>query len=163
MRAGPGALILAVDSLGADLLGEVAVSLRIQKASTLEAACAQAPLLEVGAKVKGVSHGPGRFWAGCGDGAAGPEAVYRLDIEERERVLVRLNSPGRDGVLHIRSDCMDPGSEVACNDDHGQRDASEVDVVLEAGAYYVFADAHGSVEAGPFMLEPRLLEPGDGP
>ena len=48
---------------------------------------------------------------------------------------------------------MDPGSEVACNDDHGGKNRSEVDVVLDAGTYFVFVDGHAPQDAGAFSLE----------
>ena len=57
---------------------------------------------------------------------------------------------------------MDPGSEVACNDDHGGKDRSEVDVLLDAGTYFVFVDGHAPGDAGAFTLEARTL-PLDAP
>jgi hypothetical protein len=102
------------------------------------------------------------FAAGCAEETGAPESVFRFSIEKRARIGLLLNSKAGDAVLHVRSDCMDPGSEVACNDDHGSKERSEVDVVLDAGTYFVFVDGHEPADAGPFTIEARTL-PLDAP
>jgi hypothetical protein len=153
VEAGAGVHVLAVDSLGADLVGDLTVSLHVQPLAGLEAACMEAADLPLGETTEGETSGTDMFTAGCADETAAPESVFRLSLVKRTRVGLRLNSKAGDAVLHVRSNCMDPGSEVACNDDHGGKNRSEVDVVLDAGTYYVFVDGHAPGDAGAFSLE----------
>jgi hypothetical protein len=161
--ADAGTQVLAVDSLGADLMGKVTISLRVQPRRLLEEICGQAGVLPHSTLIQDSTSGDDAFAPGCVEHASGPEAVFRLVLEESSNVVLALNSQGLDGVLYVRSDCMDPGSEVACNDDHGSKDRSEVRTTLEAGAYFVFVDGHGPEDAGPFALEATVQPTGESP
>jgi hypothetical protein len=152
----PGGHVLAVDSLGADLLGSLAVSLRVQPLDALEAACAQATPLAPGVPVEGETLGEDAFSSTCAGGAPGPEAIFRIDVPARARLVASLNSHGHDGVLHVRSSCSDPGTEVACNDDRGTQSTSVVEVIVDAGTYTLFADGHGPADSGTFTLVASL-------
>ena len=64
--------------------------------------------------------------------AAGPEAVYLLELPERRLVDLRLN-PSTDMVVSIRRNCADPATELAC-DPEGLRK------ILDPGRYFVLVD-----------------------
>jgi hypothetical protein len=97
----------------------------------------------------------------CGS-TDGHEVVYKLELPQRQRVVLDLDSRF-DGVLYVRrEDCAEEGAEVACNDDapNGRGSStqnSRVDEVFEAGTYYVFVDASGS-EGGTFHLKVQMQE-----
>ncbi len=98
----------------------------------------------------------------CGYSVAG-DAVYELQLDHDSIVVASLgnSSTDFDTVLHVRTDCLDPGSEVACNDDSVGL-ASRLAFQAEAGVpYYVVVDGYGFSE-GAYALE--LWSPlcGDG-
>jgi hypothetical protein len=86
------------------------------------------PRQEVFGTLAGVSRTAG---TSCGT-AAGPEAVYLLELPERRLVDLRLN-PSTDMVVSIRRNCADPATEVAC-DPEGLRK------ILDPGRYFVLVD-----------------------
>lgn len=77
-------------------------------------------------------------------GGAGPEMGFTL-VRRNDMVLC-LDTQGSaiDTVLHVRSDCDDANSEVACNDDVlGLQ--SQVEIVARAGvSYAIFIDSFGA-------------------
>ena len=62
-----------------------------------------------------------------------------------------------DGALHLRRDCADASTELACNDDH-QNDArqSQVDATVDPGTYFVVVDGYSRANEGDFSLEVEL-------
>jgi hypothetical protein len=72
-------------------------------------------------------------------GGVGPDRVY--DFTLAARTMVRFQMDGYDSVLHLRSTCSDPSSEVACDDDGGGGSNSMISTILEPGSYYLFADS----------------------
>jgi len=72
-------------------------------------------------------------------GGEGPDRVYAFELNERSRVELAMS--GFDTVLHLRSDCEAPSSELACDDDGGAGQGSLLVSILEPGSYYVFADS----------------------
>ncbi len=80
----------------------------------------------------------------CG-GDEGPEAVYVL--RTREPVTLRITTDHTittaDTIIYFRSACLDPGSEIACNDDANDFvEVSEMIVdVPVPGVYYVIVDS----------------------
>ena len=121
--------------------------------------------------------------ATCGDGAPGPEAVYRLTLDREAVVCVSTDSPHvqADTVLYIRTTCDDPESELeppdslGCSDDIGDWDGdgtcdspidgctvpSELQLNgLEAQTYFIIVDSNEAGEANNFALS---LLPGPCP
>ncbi len=97
----------------------------------------------------------------CG-GVANPEIVATFVRPNDE--LVRLDTSGSlsDTVLYVRTDCANPGTEVACNDDapDGLLFESVVEFMATGGQrYFVFIDG-GLLGSGPFVLD---FGPGDEP
>ena len=76
----------------------------------------------------------------------GPDQVVVVQLDETSRVrfetVPTANDEEFDTVLYIRGRCDDPDSELACNDDSGERLLSRIlSSRLEPGTYYVFVDA----------------------
>jgi hypothetical protein len=83
-----------------------------------------------------------------------PEAVYELDVAQRERVVIDLQARF-DAVLYIRkNDCADENAEVDCNDDvpGDGENHSRLEDVLEPGKYFVFVDGYNREGAGGFRM-----------
>jgi hypothetical protein len=82
-----------------------------------------------------------------------PEAVYELDVSQRERVVIDVQARF-DAVLYIRkNDCTDENAEVDCNDDvpGDGENHSRLELVLDPGKYYVFVDGYNR-DAGNFRM-----------
>jgi hypothetical protein len=110
------------------------------------------------------------YGASCGLGAASPEGVVGLVINELTEVRIETISPDVDTVLHVREgagNCDDSGAEIACNDDGGDANDSLVTFTAEPGAYYVFVDTFGTTGTGGdvdvvFTLTSLVTECSDG-
>lgn len=88
---------------------------------------------------------------GCG-GSGGPEVAYELVLAEEASVVAEITVASWDTVLYLRTDCDDPATELACNDDYsGLR--SRIDAGrLPAGTYYLFVDGLYSGAHGDYTL-----------
>ncbi len=96
-------------------------------------------------------------------GCAGARGVlYRLDLTERRRVVIRHDAMGFDALLAVNQGDACPGraifSQPACNDDWYSTD-SQVDVTLNAGRYWVFAGGCGATQSGPYQLDVAVIAP----
>ncbi len=94
----------------------------------------------------------------CG-GANGPEDVYSIQFEEAGSYCVNTRGSGYDTLLHVRTICDDPDSEVACNDDNfginpddSLRAAVTIDVEDIETTYYIYVDGFGA-NGGAYHLE----------
>jgi hypothetical protein len=155
----PGTYFLVADAPRRDAFGEVTVRYELSDVGPLEAVCSDAPVLAPGEEVEGRTTGEDRFQATCGDGARNPEAIYSLRIRERSQVELSVEAR-YDSVLYVRRDCVDPGSEVDCNDDAGDAEHSRLDLTLDPGTYYVFVDGYGAGgESGSFTLRAEVSSP----
>lgn len=87
----------------------------------------------------------------CG-GSGGPDLAYELVLAEEAAVVAEITAATWDTVLYLRSDCGDPATELACNDDYsGLR--SRIDAGrLAAGTYYLFVDGLYSGAWGDYTL-----------
>jgi hypothetical protein len=66
-----------------------------------------------------------------------------------------------DTLIHLRSDCADPDTELACNDDIMRRRMpwSLVEVQLDAGeVVFVLVDGYSPRDEGTFVLTARQIE-----
>lgn len=155
----PGVYFLVIDGVGQDDFGAARVEVQLDDLQALEQACRQAPRLRPGRTVTGdTSSSRDRFQASCAGGARSADLVYQLVVPRRSRVRVTA-SQQYDGALYIRRDCVDPSSELACNDDAPHNRQSEVDVVLDRGTYFVFVDGFGDRSQGAFTLDVQLTRP----
>ncbi len=104
------------------------------------------------------------YQGSCG-GAGAAEVVYAITAEDDGILvldMIAVNSD-LDPVLHVRSQCDGPGSEVVCADATylGGYESAQIPVVA-GSTYYVFADGWNGT-SGEFLLGASLLVgvPGD--
>jgi large repetitive protein len=86
-------------------------------------------------------------------GGAGSEFVYELRITEPKVIVVTTEGSTADTVVYLRSsDCQNPTTELACNDDiSASNDKSSVTkAITTPGTYFLIIDAHDSASAGAF-------------
>lgn len=96
--------------------------------------------------------GPG----GCtGYAAAGPDVVYRFDLEAGDRLSVTCGSPDFDVAAYVVTDCSQPAVSCLAGADHsGLGGVEELrSVAPEAGSYYLVLDSYGVSAAGSWWLE----------
>jgi hypothetical protein len=109
---------------------------------------------------------------GCNT-SAGRDAVYRLDLTARTRVLAKLTgtTPTFDPVIYVRSGATcNPGTNpmnqgiLFCADDYYGQDAA-FDRTLDPGTYWFFVDdcvpfmGGGGARGGAYTLEVITLAP----
>ncbi|MDO9017275.1 MAG: hypothetical protein Q8S73_38820 [Deltaproteobacteria bacterium] len=98
----------------------------------------------------------------CGGlGCAGGRAVYyQLTLTERRRVIANTLGSGFDTILSINGGDSCPGRPVSngCNDDTVAQ-ASQVDVTLAAGTYFVVVQGCGLGRGGDYTLDVAVVAP----
>ena len=76
-----------------------------------------------------------------------PDVAYEFTVESRANVCIDMTST-YDGALILQSECGQPHTEVACNDDSPDTRHSSIRETLDAGTYYLlasgFAEARGN-------------------
>jgi hypothetical protein len=151
----PGTYFLVVDGYGA-ASGRYDVQATLTDLASLAQVCGQASALQPGQAVTGTTRGqPGYFTATCAGGARSPDRVYSLDVPNRSRLRLRMQS-NYDGAIYIRRECQDPNSELACNDDHRDTQHSMLVTTLDQGRYFIYADGFSSNQAGDYSLRADL-------
>jgi|GEM_PF-1923610 len=95
-------------------------------------------------------HQPGT----CGLAGGSAEDVYTFTVTEDTTIIASLDNAGTlyDTTMYVRENCVDPGSEVACNDD-GPEGLSSVlffDAVKDV-TYYIFIDGYDA-DQGAYEL-----------
>ena len=86
-------------------------------------------------------------------GGNGPEQVFWFEFDEDTDVVLITDGSSYDTVLHVRTDCLVPGSEIACDDDGGDVSASRVALRAQAGVRYsVVLDAFSLFGGGAARL-----------
>lgn len=116
---------------------------------------------------------------GCGASsmASSPDRTFALTLAERTTIEVDLRdvdpSVGIDTVVYLRRACDDAASQIACSDDVPCEESdismgcsggvqvrqSRFTVTLEAGTYYVVADAFRYDSFGCGVVELRVSTP----
>lgn len=156
-----GTYYVVVDGFGSGA-GAFRLTAEVTDLQSLAQVCGAATTLLPGAAVTGTTAGqPSYFTATCAGGARSADRVYVIDVQNRSRLRVRMQST-YDGAIHVRSDCANPNSELACNDDHGDERHSMLVTTLDPGRYYVFADGYGDGNAGDYSLRADLAPVGGG-
>jgi hypothetical protein len=164
----PGVYYLAVDGATVDTLGRYTFAFLAHDVSAQEGACRAPPVLVDGATVKGTTVGAGdRFTTSCAgqrDAQASPDRVYQLTLAARAKVRLVLSTPTWDGVLAVRTTCVDLprasaafANEAACNNDFQDTRHARVEATLDAGTYFVVVDGHKANNEGAFSLEYRVV------
>ncbi|MCX7808804.1 MAG: hypothetical protein N2515_09355, partial [Deltaproteobacteria bacterium] len=156
----PGTYYLVVDGAIPQAFGEVTLNVRWNDLGQAERLCQNAPLIQPRRQVRGDTRGEGdHFQSSCGGQGSSPDKVYKLQIRRRSFVRISSEQQDWDGVLHLRRDCLDPMTELGCNDDAGDSTHSMIETILEPGTYYVFVDGYGSNSAGLFTLDVEVRNP----
>jgi cysteine-rich repeat protein len=100
-----------------------------------------------------VDHGTGS----CTCGSPDLDRIVRYSPEATGRLQLSLRADSYDALMHVRRDCDDEASELACDDD-GLGSSSVVQLDVTAGeTMFVFADACAG--SGPFTLEAIIERP----
>lgn len=158
----PGTYYVIVDGYGAEA-GAFHMNVQIADVPTLAEACRQvAPLAS--AKISGTLTGQfDHAHASCGADAKGPDAIHRFDLGARARVRIIEHSADFTPALHLRKQCADDHSEIACADSGVKADEATWAGVLDSGSYVLFADSADRDARGRYTLESELApEAGSG-
>ncbi len=163
-----GSHFIVIDGDSPTAFGGAQLDVTAQDAAGVERACRAAPLLVSGQTINGdTTTGSDNFQASCAGNAMSNDVLYRLQLRRRQRVRLTLNS-AYDGALHMRRDCLDQTTELACNDDFegqpgvamvpGQRVAF-IETTLDAGTYFVIVDGFHQGSAGTYSLTTQVSNP----
>jgi len=85
-------------------------------------------------------------------GGNGPERVVKLTATISGSAVITTVAE-HDTVLHLRSSCSDPGTELLCDDDGGGSMQGRLDWGFEPGEAWLFVDAYGAGTGGPVTVE----------
>ena len=157
-----GTYYVFVDGYGAES-GPFRMNVQVADVPTLAEACRQ--LRPLGpAKIAGtLTAAFDHAHASCGAEAKGPDAIHRLDITARGRVRITEHSADFTPVVHIRKQCGDEHSEIACADSALKADEATWSGVLDPASYVLFADSSDKDARGRYTLETELApEAGSG-
>jgi hypothetical protein len=148
----PGTYYLFVDGYGSDE-GPFRMNVQLADVPTLAEACRQVRPLGPG-KVSGtLTGGFDHAHASCGADAKGPDVLHRFDVSARARVRITEHSADFTPAVHLRKQCGDDHSEVACADSALKSDEATWSGVLDAGSYIVFADSSDKDARGSYTLD----------
>lgn len=145
----PGTYYVVLDGTGPHLAPRD-VTLEV---TDLTAACAGLAPVTNGPLV-GTLRGGTRLFHGTCVAAGGSEAIRRIDVSTRSRLVVTATQPFSGGV-YVRRSCSDWHSELAC----GVRPPSGgpmIDTTLDPGSYALFVDSPSPYDAGTFALDVSL-------
>lgn len=155
----PGQYFLVFDGSRPDAFGAATVQVELTDLQAVERMCRRAPLLRPGRTVNGDTSGASDdFRASCAGGAQSNDEVYRIRLTRRMQVRVTMTSDF-DGALHLRRDCADATTEVACNDDHENNRTSRIETTLDRGTYFVVVDGFRTGSQGTYSLELETSRP----
>ena len=95
----------------------------------------------------------GNHDASCGSNAESAENTVMLVLDAAAHVTAEMTGSTFDTVLHARSACDDAMTELGCNDDAGVGNReSLLELDLEAGTYFIFADGYDDDSVGTGIL-----------
>jgi hypothetical protein len=158
----PGTYFIFVDGYGAEA-GTFRMNVQIADVPTLADACRQIRPLG-SAKIASTLTGSfDHAHASCGADAKGPDALHRFDLAARARVRITEHSADFTPALHLRKQCADEHTEVACADSGVKADEATWAGVLDPGSYVLFADSADKDARGRYTLETEMApEAGTG-
>ena len=97
--------------------------------------------------------------SGCGSMATSPDATFRLDLPEPQRVVASTEGSSFDTVLHLHTDQCASGQESSCDEDGGEGLTSVLMRTLGAGTHFFIVDGFGSSSFGDYVFEVTLTDP----
>lgn len=158
----PGSYFVFVDGYGNEA-GAFKMNVAVADVPSLADACRQVRPLGP-SKVSGALTGAFDLaHASCGGDAKGPDALHRFDLGTRGRVRITEHSADFSPVVHLRRQCADEHTEVACADSGVKSDEAAWTGVLDPGSYVLFADSSDKDARGRYTLETELaVEAGTG-
>ena len=155
----PGRYHLIFDGARPDTFGSAQVEVSVRDLQALERACRSAPILRPGRTVNGsTTSETDDFQATCAGNAQSNDALYRIRLTRRSRVRIDMSSD-YDGALHLRRDCLDPSTEVACNDDEGDNRHARIETTLDRGTYFLVVDGFRTGSQGSYSVELDVSRP----
>lgn len=123
-------------------------------AEPVEQACAGAPTILSSGMTSGTTTGLRDAFGDdgvCG-GGAGPDAVYRLEVATRSRVVLDVIASFSRPLLRVYTGCG--ATRVGAS-----RDTPRLDLVLDPGTYDVVIGGERAEDAGSFVLSTTLVAP----
>ncbi len=84
-------------------------------------------------------------------GHQGRDVVYWFEIAQPALIRAELVTNGWEGVVYMRENCQEEGSQVACGLAEEEGDSSLAQNDLDPGRYFVFVDGYRTGR-GPFSL-----------
>jgi hypothetical protein len=125
--------------------------------------CTGLPVLAASAPTSGqLGRSYDRVHASCGRDAKGPDASYRFDLATRSTVRITEDAQGFTPVLHLRTSCNEPSSEVACRTPGSFGNSASYVGVLDPGTYWVTADSAGDSQQGQYTLRADAVSEAGG-
>lgn len=109
-----------------------------------QATCEMPNELPIGQTLVSSTEGAASSEGGTCGGTVSPEVVFAIELEANSPVCVSTAGSEYDTVMHARTDCADPETELDCNDDNflvagGVQSAFTLNVE-EPGTVFVFVD-----------------------
>jgi hypothetical protein len=156
----PGTYHLVIDGVDASNFGMADVDVQLDDLAAMDRMCRSATRIVPGRTVNGSTVGEtDNFQATCAGNAASPDRVYQLRLTRRMNVRVHMSTTDFDGAVHIRRDCPDASTEIACNDDFEGQRQSRIDTTLDRGTYFIVVDGFSRDNAGSYSLRVETTRP----
>ncbi|MCB9661826.1 MAG: PPC domain-containing protein [Sandaracinaceae bacterium] len=156
----PGTYHLVVDGMDPSSFGQADFDVQLEDLVAMERMCRAATRIVPGRTVNGTTVGEqDNFQASCAGNAASPDRVYQLRLTRRMTVRAHMTTTDFDGALHIRRDCPDASTEVACNDDFDGQRQSLIETTLDAGTYFIVVDGFSRNNQGSYSLRVDTTRP----
>lgn len=154
----PGRYQLVVDGANGEA-GDFQLFTELEPLPEPALVCEAARPLTPGTTLRESTRGGRHLFSGSCGGGEGPEHVHRIIVDEPSRIRVRQQSE-YDGSLYLRADCIDPRSELACNDDFQGHARSLLTARLGPGSYFLISDSYARDQSGDYVLAyERVDEP----
>ena len=162
----PGTYYVFVDSFNQNS-GSFRMNVTLQDVPQLADVCRQARTLTAGATINGTTHGAFDLaQSTCSGNSQGPDVPYKLDVGQKMRARITMESSDFQPNVFVRKTCTDEHSEIACFDESSGMSSNTQAVfvgVLEPASYTVFADSSQDSADGAYTLQAELApESGTG-
>jgi hypothetical protein len=159
-----GTYYVFVDSFSRNT-GAYRLNVTVQDVPQLADVCRQARPITAGTTTNGTLHGAFDLAQG-GCTSEGPDVPYRLDLTQKMRARITMESTDFEPVVHLRKTCTDEHTEVGCFDQTTGTSGSGQAVftgVLDPGSFTIFADSSAEAADGQFTVQAELApESGTG-